>query len=144
MNEDVLEELTLAMTVGGQVLRKLWASQMGLPGGSTGEESACNTGDMGSIPRLVRSPGEGNSYPLQYSGLENSMDCKVHGVTKSWTWLSNFHFTSGDHLPMQETDMRCWFNSWVREILWRRAWQHTPVFLPGESHGQRSLVGYSP
>ena len=58
---------------------------MGLPGGSTGEESACNTGDMGSIPRLVRSPGEGNSYPLQYSGLENSMDCKVHGVTKSRT-----------------------------------------------------------
>ena len=58
---------------------------MGLPGGSTGEESACNTGDMGSIPRLVRSPGEGNSYPLQYSGLENSMDCKVYGVTKSRT-----------------------------------------------------------
>ena len=41
---------------------------------------------------LGRSPGEGNSYPLQYSSLENFMDCIVHGVAKSWTWLSNFHF----------------------------------------------------
>ena len=59
---------------------------MGLPpGGSTGKESACNAGDMGLIPGLVRSPGEGNGYPLQYSGLENFMDCVVHGVTKSQT-----------------------------------------------------------
>ena len=48
--------------------------------------------DLGSIPGLGRSPGEGKSYPLQYFGLENSMDCTVHGVTKSWTQLSNFHF----------------------------------------------------
>ena len=47
-----------------------------------------------SIPGLGRSPGEGNGYPLQYSGLENSMDCIVHGVTKSRTQLSDFHFTS--------------------------------------------------
>ena len=40
----------------------------------------------------VLSPGEGNGYPLQYSGLENSMDCIVHGVAKSWTQLSDFHF----------------------------------------------------
>ena len=46
----------------------------------------------GSIPGLGQSPGEGKSYPLQYSGLENSMDCIVHGVTKSRTQLSNFHF----------------------------------------------------
>ena len=46
---------------------------------------------LGSIPGLGRSPGEGKGYPLQYSGLENSMDCIVHGVTKSRTWLSNFH-----------------------------------------------------
>jgi len=58
---------------------------MGFPGGSTGKESACNIGDMGSIPGLGRSPGEGKDYPLQYSGLENSMDCIVHGVAKSWT-----------------------------------------------------------
>ena len=60
--------------------------------GSGGKESACNMGDLGSIPGLGRSPGEGKGYPLQYSGLENSMDCIVHGVTKSQTWLSNFHF----------------------------------------------------
>ena len=51
-------------------------------------------GDLGSIPELGRSPGEGNGYPLQYSGLESSMDCIVHGVAKSWTQLSDFHFHS--------------------------------------------------
>ena len=55
------------------------------------KESACNAGDLGLIPGLGRSPGEGKGYPLQYSGLENSMDCIVHGVAKSWTWLSDFH-----------------------------------------------------
>ena len=66
---------------------------MGIPGGSAGKESACNTGDLGSIPRLGRFPGEGNGNTLQYSVLENSMDCnKVHGVSKSRTRLSNFHF----------------------------------------------------
>ena len=47
--------------------------------------SACNVGDLGLIPGLGRSPGEGKVNPLQYSGLENSMDCIVHGVAKSWT-----------------------------------------------------------
>ena len=56
---------------------------LGFPGGSAGKESACNAGDLGSIPGLGSSPGEGNSYPLQYSGLENSMNCIVHGVTES-------------------------------------------------------------
>ena len=55
------------------------------PGGSAGKESARNTGDLGSIPGLGRSRGGGKGYPLQYSGLENSMDCIVHGVSKSWT-----------------------------------------------------------
>ena len=58
---------------------------MGFPGGSDGTESACNAGDLGSIPGLGRCPGEGEGYPLQYSGLENSMDCTVHGVAKSRT-----------------------------------------------------------
>ena len=49
------------------------------------KESACNAGDLGSIPGLGRSPGEGNSYLLQYSGLESFMDCIVHGVAKTWT-----------------------------------------------------------
>ena len=67
--------------------------------------------------------GEGNGTPLQYSCLENPMDrgawqAAVHGVAKSWTLLSNFTFTH-----------------------WRRKWQHPPVFLPGESQGQGSLVG---
>ena len=64
---------------------------LGFPCDSAGKESACNVGDLGSIPGLGRSPGEGKVYPLQYSGLENSMDYIVHGVTKSWTQLSNFH-----------------------------------------------------
>ena len=64
------------------------------PDNSVGKESACKVGDPGSIPGLRRSPGEGIGYPLQYSGLENSMDCIVHGVAKSWTRLSNFHFTT--------------------------------------------------
>ena len=56
---------------------------MGFPCGSAGTESDCNMGDLGLIPGLGRSPGEGKGYPLQYSGLENSMDCIVHGITKS-------------------------------------------------------------
>ena len=65
---------------------------MGFPCGSAGKESACNEGDLGSIHGLGRSPGEGNGYPLQYSGQENSIDCIVHGVTKRWTLLRIFTF----------------------------------------------------
>ena len=236
---------------------------MGFPDSSVGKESACNSGDLGSIPGLGRPPGEGKGYPLQYSGLENAMGCIVHEVAKSWTWLSDFHFhcntwfhliflfthdfffitrsvlqvynmpvldlslskpcalltgtdliftitqghdwsdfacmhalekemaahssvlenprdrgawwtavygvtqsqtwlkwlssssssssitlghASGKELTCQCTrSKRCRFNSWVRKIAWRKAWQQpTPVFLPGEFHGQRSLAGYSP
>ena len=56
-----------------------------LPYSSAGKESACSVGDLGSIPGLGRSPGEGKGYPLQYSGLENSMDRIVHGVSESDT-----------------------------------------------------------
>ena len=65
---------------------------LGFPGGPAGKESACNAGELGSIPGLGRSSGEGKGYPLQYSGLENSMHCMVYGVAKSWTQLSDFHF----------------------------------------------------
>ena len=58
---------------------------LGFPGGSAGKESACNVGHLG------RSPGEGKGYPLWYSGLENSLDCIVHGVAKSRTLLRDFH-----------------------------------------------------
>ena len=64
---------------------------MGFPGSSAGKESAYNAEDPSSIPGLGRAPGEGIGYPLQYSGLKNSMDCIVHGVTKSQTQLSDFH-----------------------------------------------------
>ena len=62
------------------------------PCGSVGKEFACNAGDLGSIPGLGKSPGEGKGYKLQYSGLENAMDCIVHGVAKRRTLLSNFLF----------------------------------------------------
>ena len=61
----------------GYPLQYSWAS--------AGKESACKAGDLGSILGLGRSAGEGTGYPLQYSGLENSMDCIVHGVAKSRT-----------------------------------------------------------
>ena len=89
-------------------------SQISFPDTSVGKEFTCNAGDPGSIPGWGRSAGEGKGYPLQYSwtclvaqlvknplpcgrpgfysGLESSMDCIVHGVTKSWTRLGNFYF----------------------------------------------------
>ena len=63
----------------------------GFPGGSAGKESSCNVGNLGLIPGLGRCPREGKGYPLQYSGLENSTDCIVHGDAKSWTRLGDFH-----------------------------------------------------
>ena len=71
---------------------------MGIPGVSDGQESTCNAGDLGSIPGLGRSLGEGNGNPLQYSCLENphgqrSLGAVVHGVAKSQTQLRDFHFT---------------------------------------------------
>ena len=64
----------------------------GFPDSSVGKESACSAGDHCSIPGSGISPGEEKGYPLQYSGLEKSMDCTVLGVTKSQTRLSDFHF----------------------------------------------------
>ena len=71
-----------------------YESVWGFPGGSVSKESACNAGDLGLIPGLVRSPGEGNGNPLQYSCLDNPMDrgawwITVHGVAKSRTRFSN-------------------------------------------------------
>ena len=65
-------------------------TNLGFPGGSAGKESACNAGDLGLIPGLGGSPGEGNGHPLQYSGLENSIDYSMR--SQSQTRLSSFHF----------------------------------------------------
>ena len=92
----LLHGVGLSVT-GESSIRCIYAdpsSESGFPDNSVGKESTCNAGDPGSIPGLGRSPGEGKGYPLQYSGLENSMDCIVHGVAKSQTRLSDFHFTS--------------------------------------------------
>ena len=67
---------------------------LGFSCGSAGKESACNAGDLGSILGLGRSPREGEGYPLQYSGLENSIDCIAYGVAKSRTRLNDFCFHS--------------------------------------------------
>ena len=67
-------------------------STPGFPCDLAGKEFACNEGDLGLIPGLGRSSGEGKGHPLQYSGLENFMDCILHGVAKSRTLLSDFHF----------------------------------------------------
>ena len=69
----------------GEGIRLPSPAFLGFPGSSAGKQSACNAGDLGLIPGSGRSADEGNGYPLQYSGLENSTDCVVHGVTKSWT-----------------------------------------------------------
>ena len=62
------------------------------PDSLVGKESTCSEEDPGSIPGLGRSPGEGKEYPLQYSGLENSMNSIVQVVTETWTQMSDFHF----------------------------------------------------
>ena len=81
---------------------------MGFPCDSIGKESSCSAGDLGLITGLGRSPGEGIGNPLQYPGLENSMDCIVHGVTKSWTWLSDLHFTSHPRVMKIKTKINKW------------------------------------
>ena len=101
---------------------------------SVGKESTCNVGDLGSIPVLGRSPGEGKGYPLQYSGLENSMDCIVHGVTKSHTQLNGFHFWlvfMNFLLGKKDTKVRSYDRNRVQETSrrWRGVRQCCAVLL---------------
>ena len=86
-NNEILQFVTTWVKLKCIMLREIGQAEedkyhiiLGFPGGSAGNESACNARDLGSIPGLGRSPGERKGYPLQYSGLENSMDCMVHGV----------------------------------------------------------------
>ena len=91
-NTDCRALLQTCMTLGPRNLT-ITLCALGFPCGSAGKESPWNVGDLSLIPGLERSPGEGNSYPLLYSGLENSIDCIVHGVAKTQTQLSNFQFS---------------------------------------------------
>ena len=107
--------------------------------------------------------GEGNGNPLQGSCLENPRDrgawwAAVYGVTQSRTRLMQLSSSrakrvlgvspggiSGKESTCQyRRQKRCKFNPWIRKIPWNRKWHSTSVFLPGKSHGQRSLLGYSP
>ena len=83
-----MEEPGRLQSMGSQRVGYDWATSLshiylGFPGGSDSKESAWNAGDLGLIPGLGWSPGEGSSYPFQYSGLENSMDCIAHGTAES-------------------------------------------------------------
>ena len=120
--------------------------------------NAGDTRDTGSIPGLGRSPGGGHSNPLQYSFLENPMDrgdwwATAHRVTKSQTRLKRLSSSSSSKhtqrgfpggASSKEPACQCGrrrFHPLDGKIPWRRKWQPTPVFFPGESHGQRSLTG---
>ena len=99
------------------------SSILGFPCGSAGKESACNVGDLDLISGLGRSPGKRKGYPLHYSGLENSMNCIVHGVSKSWTRLSYF----------PEKAMAPHSSTLAQRILW--------IEEPGRLKSMRSLRG---
>ena len=101
-------------------------SNPGLPCGSAGKESTCNAGDLGLIPGLGKSPGEGKGYPFQYSGLENSMDCIVHGVAKSQTRLSTVinYFRQKSSMNVK-TSSNIWRNYKVSMLSWSISPQNT-------------------
>ena len=123
----VLTMITCRSTHGssnGIIFSFLRAKSYSFLGGgcSTGKESVCNVEDPSSILWLGRSPGEGTGYPLQYSWASLGAQTVKNPLAKQETWVQSLG---------------------VGKIPWRRAWQPTPVFLPGEFHGQRSLAGYS-
>ena len=102
------------------------------PGDSASKESFCNVGDLGSIPGLGRSSGEENSYPLQYSGLENSMDCLVLGVTKSQAQLSDFHFHCVPD-AMKSTFV-CIIHLMFSETLWCTYCSYFHLYIRNQRH----------
>ena len=114
-------------------------------------DSTCNAGNAGSIPGLRRSPREGKGYPLQYSGLENSMDCivllslrvghnlvtkhnnKIHVYVCVLCCASHWASLVAQLVKNSPTIQETRFDPWIGKIPCRRAWHLTPVFLPGES-----------
>ena len=132
---------------------------LGFPGCSEGKESTCNVGDLGSVPGLGKSHGGGHGNPLQYSCWEDPhaqrslVGCSPWGRKESDTTerpsteQHDQHSFPGGASGKEPTGKcrRCrrpGFDPWARKIQWRRAQPPTSEFLPGESHGQRSLVGY--
>ena len=103
----IAKELELEMEP--PYVTELLQSHWGFPCGSAGKEPACNAGDLGSIPGLGRSPGKRKGYSFQYSGLENSMESIVYGVTKSWAQLSDFHFHMINEYLFLMDEQRQWF-----------------------------------
>ena len=122
------------------VYRKRVVFLVCIPGDSDGEESACSARELGSVPGLGRSPGEGNGFPLQFSCPKNSMDreveqATVHGATKSQIWLSNWQlFTlsvipQGGHLQSSVKGQMTWFlqhmiekNAMGEPVYFRQVW----------------------
>ena len=147
-----------------QMLAGIWVSQVVLV-----VKNLPKAGDPGSTPGSGRSLGGGHGNPFQYSCLENPMDrgarrATVQGVAKSRTrlkWLSHaclplVYIRQMNNKAVPAASLvpqllriclprrRPGFDPWVGKIPWRRAWPPTPVFLPGNPYGQRSLTGYSP
>ena len=128
--------------------------------------SAGDIRDAGLIPGSGRSLEGWNGNPLQYSGLGNPMDrgawrAIVHRAAKNWTWLKQLSTCMHTHTHTRTHTQRWWHSGkesvcqyricqkcrsdpWVGKSPWNRKWQPTPVFLPGNFRGQRSLAGYSP
>ena len=110
-----------------------------------GTESACNAGNLGSIPGLGRSPGEGKGYPLQYSGLENPMDSMVLSVAKSRTRLSDFHFyiraaKEKESLYAKRTDIKEPEILHQKKMQTRKQWKH--IFKGGKYHPTPCLSSF--
>ena len=116
------------------------------------KESACNAGDLGSIPGLGRSPGEGNGNPLQYSGLVNSMNCIVHGVAKSPTRLSktftfihsntrlsDFHFHNSNYFPKS----RVWKKQGESDFAGENLTNTTLPGAQGQCQGEADNLGFN-
>ena len=131
---------------------------MGFPDGSDGKETACNAGDPGSIPGLGSSLEKematySSTLPWKIPRTEEpgslqSMGLQIVGHNRATNTFTSIvimglpRWLSGKESPCQCRRPR--LGPWVGKIPWRRKWQPTPVFLPGKSHGQRSLAIYSP
>ena len=118
---------TILLSVIGITVSWILITEMCFPRGSAGKEYACNMGDLGSIPGLGRSPGEGKGYLLQYSGLENSTECMVHGVAKSWRQPRGFHF---NHWNRYTGLCHCCFNLQLSQIVSYIFLFRFPSFFP--------------